>query len=262
MARPLLPGMDFGNGDQPLTRGIEREIGKARAGCVGDPTRLRASLQPVDLLVLVVDEIDRVARDQKLAAAVLVHARARRERWRQHLLDLSALCPQDHLAPALLGPRFAPIDRIAFRLEGAKAAAALRDRRRCHRRRPGSERESFFGCHVDPCWKCCSQGRYPKAIGRRWEPSAAPVRAVRISRHHAPTHRHRRVLGRGRRSLLPDHLRGRRRPSRPARPSRGVDAYSLACRVREMPRQRRLAGGGRADARLCATSSRGSAPLS
>ena len=60
---PLVPRMDFGNGDQPLTRRIEREIRKAGSQDVGDPPRRPATLQSVDLLVLVVDEKDRFARN-------------------------------------------------------------------------------------------------------------------------------------------------------------------------------------------------------
>jgi hypothetical protein len=116
--------MDFANGDQPLTRRVEREVGKARAGSIGDPLWRSARLEAIDLLVLVIDEIDRLARDQELAAAILMHPRARRERRGQHLLDGPTLCcSQDHLASTLLGPRLAPIDRAAGHLDHAKTAA-------------------------------------------------------------------------------------------------------------------------------------------
>ena len=75
--RRLLPCMDFGNRDQPLTR-VHR--GAKSANRVPGASVIRCGCAPglerVDLLVLVVDEIDRVARDQELAAAVLVHPRA------------------------------------------------------------------------------------------------------------------------------------------------------------------------------------------
>ena len=71
---------------------------------------------------------------------------------------------------------------------------------------------------------------------------------IKPPRKHGSAHRHRRLLGRRRGSLLPHDLRGGRAFSRAPCASGSLHAHALACRICGVSRTRRLAGCGRADA--------------
>ena len=68
---------------------------------------------------------------------------------------------------------------------------------------------------------------------------------------YAKAHRYRCLFFRRGGSLLSNHLRGGRRPSGSAQPSRGIDAHAFAGRLRPMFGSGGLEGCGRGDARLC-----------
>src|SRR5450432_3529147 len=74
-----------------------------------------------------------------------------------------------------------------------------------------------------------------------------PVHSYAFDFPHASTHRHRRLQRGGHRTLLPNHLPGRRGDAGPARPSRRLAAHSFARRVYEVHRSRRLDGRGGTD---------------
>ncbi len=157
-------GVDLGDGDQAMAPRIVGEVGEAGGRGVRDPLRGLARLQRVDVLVLVVDEVDRAADGQELAAAVFVHARAGRERSGQQLRHgAGRIGLEDRLPAALLGPRLAPIDGAAGGLHRAEAAARLGGDLGADRRRPGAEGQRFLGGHGD-LERVREVRRHPRAI--------------------------------------------------------------------------------------------------
>jgi hypothetical protein len=119
----------LGRREQPPAPLVNGEIGKAHIRMVRQPLRRFARHEAVDLLVLVVDEIDALARNQELAAAVLVHARAGRERHGQQFLGPPARArAHQGDAPALGRPSLAPIDPRPHALHEAELERLAGDR--------------------------------------------------------------------------------------------------------------------------------------
>ena len=66
--------VDLGDRDQPMASRVPGEVGKAQKRSTRDALRCGAFLQPVDLLVPVVDEEHGALGNKEFPTAVLMHA--------------------------------------------------------------------------------------------------------------------------------------------------------------------------------------------
>ncbi len=134
--------------DHPPAPGIDRSIGIAQPawhlGSGGDRHGCRTRRLAMEALVGIVAEPDRAGVDQKRAAAIFVDAGAQiedrpaaRRNGRGHIGNRAVRgAPNQDRAPALLGPRFEPVDIAAVEHDLAEPDRRGDDHVRGDRRRP------------------------------------------------------------------------------------------------------------------------------
>ena len=108
----------FAHADQPAAAAIDDRVGVAQRDLGRDRPRRVPGVLPVEPLIGEIREEDRAAVDDEFPAAVLVDTRASVQRRRRHVSRAAiGRAAHDHVAAALVGPAFGPIDVRAVKAD-------------------------------------------------------------------------------------------------------------------------------------------------
>src|ERR1051325_5833220 len=129
--------MIFTNANQAVVHLVHHSVGKAQTivRAIGSQKlRLGISALPVEWLVSIIREVNDALMNNLIAAAVLVHSRARVETRRIDVFPRArSRLPDDHLATGFGGPAFNPINVVAVYLDLTKADGFFHDQTRGYR---------------------------------------------------------------------------------------------------------------------------------